>query len=925
MSTMTRRVALVSAAAVLACGIAPLALPAAVPEAAAVDYTLPSLWEEYKDYFIMGTFGDWSSPQALYHYRTNSPANPLKLDGQIGSDNTNSLSRQTYVAAVADIEADTTLSADQKAAAIEQANRNVVLQDTTGPGQSENILRAIQAYNAANNLPPDEAKVVRGHVLAWHGGQQPNYFFCDGFTYDPAAPDWASEETMLARLDDYIHKMMVKYQPYSDIIYSWDVVNEPIDDYTGQIRNQDDYQVGQWGNVFRHRELDGDPDARLYAESAWVRQAFASARQWSNAVGATWKLYLNDFQDSNKLYEPKMSQTVKMLKPIYEAGNVDGFGMQGRLSSGYPTVELLREQIELGLTVADEISISEGDIRSDFIPNPYYDPTQPTRRVLATDPQYESDETATGSVALIGNANGNTYDVFNSPVMRRRDWPAVGMDYMALFSGDFSSIATLLAAASDEDTQKDQADFAADWMDLLIEYKDKIIAYQWDGTNDLSTFNSQDGAHLWAGKFDWSFWGLPVFGDDVEKPAFFSVIGAPARDKLSQAIAAADALDPSAVEAESWAKIVRAKDAGAKIVGNRIYDIDGVNAVKNATARLNGALTTAVSSLQGLVDTVAAMDLGAFTPASAAGLPAALAKAKDALEDANATPQATAAALRALQTAVAALVPRSPAHLLDSLGVLQTVAVAYEQVKTDFTEASYAPLAAALATSRALLARNPADVSQASAQSAFSALLAAIAGLTRLPVTNPAAPQPTPAPSTLAAPTPPPDGGPVAVEVAQSAITLVTGASVTLAGKAYTATGSAKVSWKSSNKKVATVSSAGKITAKKAGKAVLTLKAGSLSAKVTVRVLAAKPAKSKAKVTSVSAKVPGTLAPGATASVTGTYKPATATSVKVTFTSSNSSVASIDNAGRLVAKAAGTAKITVKAGGKSKAYTVKVS
>lgn len=81
--------------------------------------------------------------------------------------------------------------------------------------------------------------------------------------------------------------------------------NEAIDDYTGQIRNAEGYQVGQWGTVFRHEELDDDPDARLAAESAWVRQAFASARKWSDEYDCDWKLYYNDFQDSNKLYEPQ--------------------------------------------------------------------------------------------------------------------------------------------------------------------------------------------------------------------------------------------------------------------------------------------------------------------------------------------------------------------------------------------------------------------------------------------------------------------------------------------------------------------------------------------------------------------------------------------------------------------------------------------
>ena len=201
-----------------------------VGTASAVDYSLPSLWQAYQGDFTMGTFGNWNSQQALYHYRSNSLPNQLKLDSQIGTSATNSLSRQAYVAAVAQINADPTLDPAAKAAAIEKANEQIVLQPTTGANQAEGILQAIEAYNAANHLPEDQKKIVRAHVLAWHGGQQPNWFFTNGFTYDAANPDWASPDTMLKRLDNYIHLMMDKYAKYSEIIVSWDVVNESVED-----------------------------------------------------------------------------------------------------------------------------------------------------------------------------------------------------------------------------------------------------------------------------------------------------------------------------------------------------------------------------------------------------------------------------------------------------------------------------------------------------------------------------------------------------------------------------------------------------------------------------------------------------------------------------------------------------------------------
>ena len=252
----------VAVAVALAVTLVPVA---GVGNAHAVDLTLPSLWQAYQNDFTIGTFGNWTSPQALYHYRSNAIPNNLKLDSQIGTSATNSLSRQAYVAKVAQINADPTLDDAAKAAAIEVANQQIVLQPTTGVTQAEGILQAIQTYTATNHLPDDQKKVVRGHVFAWHGGQQPNWFFCNGFTYNAAAPDWASPATMLKRLDNYIHAMTDKYAKYADIIVSWDVVNEAVDDYSGQVRNGTDTQVSQWGRIFRRPDLDGDPDARLLA------------------------------------------------------------------------------------------------------------------------------------------------------------------------------------------------------------------------------------------------------------------------------------------------------------------------------------------------------------------------------------------------------------------------------------------------------------------------------------------------------------------------------------------------------------------------------------------------------------------------------------------------------------------------------------
>ncbi len=522
----------------------------------AYDYNLPSLWQEYEDYFFIGNFGGWNSTHSRYHYRHSSPANDLKLVGQIGSPDSgsNTPSQNAYNASVAAINADASLSDTEKAQLIEEANRNVVL--LANPG-SINLLNQIRAYN--ETVPERDKKKIRAHVLVWHGGQQPMYFFCNGFNYngDRTTADYASPETMLARLENYIQKMMERYAPYNDIIYSWDVVNEGLDDYTGQVRNMDDplTQSGQWGKIFRRTDLDdpGEEDQRLYEESVFIRKAFEYARKYSDLYNADWTLYYNDFQDSNKPYEPKMSQTIKMLEPIYAAGNIDGYGMQGRLATAYPSIDLIRQQIELGLTVADEFSFTEADIRSDFMPNPAWDPSRPA------EPTGDTAET-------------NTYDVRNGPAVRRDGWGRMGVD------GWTSQTASAMAMR--EDIQREQADYTADLMDLLIEYKDKFVIMQWDGSNDRSTFNRDKGAHLWGGAT-----GNP------EKMSYFAFIGAPSRDKLKNALEAGPTEDMAgSYTAQGWAAYQEARDIAEPLVTKRIYDIGGVNAVKDALTNLNNAI-----------------------------------------------------------------------------------------------------------------------------------------------------------------------------------------------------------------------------------------------------------------------------------------------------------------------------------------------
>lgn len=124
---------------------------------------------------------------------------------------------------------------------------------------------------------------------------------------------------------------------------------------------------------------------------------------------------------------------------------------------------------------------------------------------------------------------------------------------------------------------------------------------------------------------------------------------------------------------------------------------------------------------------------------------------------------------------------------------------------------------------------------------------------------------------------------------------------------------SKKVTWKSSNPSIASVSSSGKVTAKKPGKVKIKATANKKTATCTITVT--KPA-IKLNKTSL------TLKKGSTAALKATVN---GTSKKVTWSSSNKSIATVSGSGRVTGKKAGTVTITAKANGVSAKCKVKVT
>ncbi len=158
---------------------------------------------------------------------------------------------------------------------------------------------------------------------------------------------------------------------------------------------------------------------------------------------------------------------------------------------------------------------------------------------------------------------------------------------------------------------------------------------------------------------------------------------------------------------------------------------------------------------------------------------------------------------------------------------------------------------------------------------------------------------------------------PTAVSVSPKTKYLAVGKSFTIKATVTGSTTNKKVKWKSSKKKVATVSSKGKVKGKKIGTAYITATAkdgSGASARCKVRVVR------KVKKLTLN-KYTAKMLVGSTLKLKAKYKPKNATVKSVKWTSDNKEVATVSSDGRVLALAEGQVKITAttKDGSKKKA------
>ena len=144
-------------------------------------------------------------------------------------------------------------------------------------------------------------------------------------------------------------------------------------------------------------------------------------------------------------------------------------------------------------------------------------------------------------------------------------------------------------------------------------------------------------------------------------------------------------------------------------------------------------------------------------------------------------------------------------------------------------------------------------------------------------------------------------------------VTLETGSKTHLTASIYPSDATNKgVTWTSSNTNVATVDSNGNITGVSPGAASITVKTNDGGFTATANVSVSNPKPTTVSVTGVSlnsSSINTTI--GQTIVLSATVAPSNATNKEVTWTSSNTNVATVDSTGKVTAKSVGNATITV--------------
>ncbi len=170
-------------------------------------------------------------------------------------------------------------------------------------------------FAKANNMD------VRGHNFVWHN-QTPFHIFTK------------SKEEVWQLLTDHIRIMNERY---GDITPYWDVVNEAVEDKSSAF-------------------LRKSPWLMMFGED-YCNKVFGLAK---SILPDNIQLFYNDY---NEYIPEKRDKIVKLIKSINRDEKlVSGIGMQCHVNLYYPSIDLVKEAIELYASLGLRIHITEMDV-----------------------------------------------------------------------------------------------------------------------------------------------------------------------------------------------------------------------------------------------------------------------------------------------------------------------------------------------------------------------------------------------------------------------------------------------------------------------------------------------------------------------------------------------------------------------------------
>lgn len=180
----------------------------------------------------------------------------------------------------------------------------------------------------------------RGHTLVWHSQSPGTAFFRTGYSTSGAR---LSKEKMTLRLENYIKEVFrIIHEGWPGLLSAMDVVNEAVYD-TGLDRTSD----SEWYLTF--------------GDNSYVMKAFEFSRKYTTMYGENQiKLYYNDYNTSTS---SKADGIVKLLTPIYQAGYLDGIGMQEHDQYNYPTAEQWIASYNKFYPICTEMAVTELDVK----------------------------------------------------------------------------------------------------------------------------------------------------------------------------------------------------------------------------------------------------------------------------------------------------------------------------------------------------------------------------------------------------------------------------------------------------------------------------------------------------------------------------------------------------------------------------------